>query len=83
MGASILDFYSSLVNLLGKCAPDAATICAGKGESMRARAILRSLISSEDLEAILALKFNIPNFLVRAERGMYICIIAPNGKKLD
>uniref|UniRef100_A0A915J9D7 Uncharacterized protein n=1 Tax=Romanomermis culicivorax TaxID=13658 RepID=A0A915J9D7_ROMCU len=68
MGASILDFYSSLVNLLGKCAPDAATICAGKGESMRARAILRSLISSEDLEAILALKFNIPNFLVRTER---------------
>lgn len=60
MGASILDFYSSLVDLLGKCAPDAETIKAGRSDSLRARAILRSLVSMEDLEGVLALHFILP-----------------------
>ena len=61
MGAAILDFYSSLVDLLAKCAPDPLTIQAGKGDSVRARAILRSLISLYDLGHILSLRFTIPN----------------------
>nr|KAG5704414.1 hypothetical protein BaRGS_024269 [Batillaria attramentaria] len=60
MGASILDFYASLVDLLGKCAPDAETIKAGRSDSLRARAILRSLVSMEDLEGVLALNFILP-----------------------
>ena len=50
MGAAILNFYSSLVDLLGHCAPDSVAIKAGRSDSLRARAILRSLISVEDLE---------------------------------
>lgn len=61
LGASVLDFYSSLVDLLAKCAPDPLTIQAGKGDSVRARAILRSLISLDDLGNILSLRFTIPN----------------------
>uniref|UniRef100_A0A914BY34 Uncharacterized protein n=1 Tax=Acrobeloides nanus TaxID=290746 RepID=A0A914BY34_9BILA len=61
LGAAILDFYSSLVDLLAKCAPDPLTVQEGKGDSVRARAILRSLISLEDLGHILALRFTIPN----------------------
>ena len=82
MGAAILDFYSSLVDLLAskimqdhfsirvyifqyiflsECAPDPLAIQAGKGESLRARAILRSLISLDDLQNILALRFKVPN----------------------
>lgn len=34
---------------------------AGKGESVRARAILKSLVSLDDLESILRLRFTIPN----------------------
>ncbi|XP_070180339.1 ryanodine receptor-like isoform X4 [Littorina saxatilis] len=60
MGASILDFYSSLVDLLGKCAPEAEAIKAGRSDSLRARAILRSLVSMEDLEGVLALQFILP-----------------------
>uniref|UniRef100_A0A9J2Q184 Uncharacterized protein n=1 Tax=Ascaris lumbricoides TaxID=6252 RepID=A0A9J2Q184_ASCLU len=61
LGAATLDFYSSLVDLLAKCAPDPMTIQAGKGDSVRARAILRSLISLDDLGQILSLRFTIPN----------------------
>ncbi|CAD6199567.1 unnamed protein product [Caenorhabditis auriculariae] len=61
LGAATLDFYSSLVDLLAKCAPDPMAIQAGKGDSLRARAILRSLISLEDLGQILSLRFTIPN----------------------
>uniref|UniRef100_A0A8R1HP75 Ryanodine receptor n=2 Tax=Caenorhabditis japonica TaxID=281687 RepID=A0A8R1HP75_CAEJA len=61
LGAATLDFYSSLVDLLAKCAPDPMAIQAGKGDSLRARAILRSLISLDDLGKILALRFTIPN----------------------
>ena len=49
MGAAILNFYSSLVDLLGHCAPDAVAIKSGRSDSLRARAILRSLVSMEDL----------------------------------
>ncbi|KAL3078921.1 hypothetical protein niasHS_014703 [Heterodera schachtii] len=63
LGAAILDFYSSLVDLLAKCAPDPMTIQAGHGDSVRARAILRSLISLDDLCQILSLRFTIPNLM--------------------
>ncbi|VDN03294.1 unnamed protein product [Thelazia callipaeda] len=63
LGAATLDFYSSLVDLLAKCAPDKLNIQAGKGDSLRARAILRSLISLDDLGQILALRFTIPNLI--------------------
>uniref|UniRef100_A0A914H250 Ryanodine receptor n=1 Tax=Globodera rostochiensis TaxID=31243 RepID=A0A914H250_GLORO len=63
LGAAILDFYSSLVDLLAKCAPDPMTIQAGHGDSVRARAILRSLISLDDLCQILSLRFTIPNLV--------------------
>ena len=60
MGASILQFYSSLVELLARCAPDAETIKSGRSDSVRARAILRSLVSMEDLEGVLGLRFILP-----------------------
>ena len=70
MGASILDFYSSLVDLLGKCAPDAEAIKAGRSDSLRARAILRSLVSMEDLEGVLALQFILPTSNPTEEEGV-------------
>ena len=60
MGAAQLQFYSSLVDLLGRCAPEAEAIKAGRSDSLRARAILRSLVSLEDLEGALALRFILP-----------------------
>ena len=60
MGGAILNFYSSLVDLLGRCAPDAETIKAGRSDSLRARAILRSLVSMDDLEGVLGLRFILP-----------------------
>ena len=60
MGGAILNFYASLVDLLGRCAPDAETIKAGRSDSLRARAILRSLVSMEDLEGVLGLRFILP-----------------------
>lgn len=60
MGSAILEFYSSLVDLLGKCAPDAEAIKAGRSDSLRARAILRSLVSMDDLEGVLGLPFILP-----------------------
>lgn len=59
MGAAILNFYCALVDLLGRCAPEAATISQGKNDCIRARAILRSLVPVEDLEGVLSLSFNI------------------------
>ncbi|VDP02284.1 unnamed protein product [Soboliphyme baturini] len=61
IGAAILAFYSSLVDLLGKCAPEPVSLNAAKSESVRIRAILRSLISVDDLRSILSLLFTIPN----------------------
>ena len=60
IGSAILQFYSSLVELLARCAPDAETIKAGRSDSLRARAILRSLVSMEDLEGVLGLRFILP-----------------------
>uniref|UniRef100_A0A182UXB4 Ryanodine receptor 3, brain n=1 Tax=Anopheles merus TaxID=30066 RepID=A0A182UXB4_ANOME len=60
-GAAILCFYCTLVDLLGRCAPDAAVIEQGKNESLRARAILRSLVPLEDLQGVLSLKFTLTN----------------------
>ena len=69
MGASVLDFYSSLVDLLGKSAPEAEAIKAGRSDSLRARAILRSLVSMEDLEGVLALRFILPLYTPSEEEG--------------
>ena len=60
MGSAILNFYTSLVDLLGRCAPSEETIKAGRSDSLRARAILRSLVSMEDLEGVLGLRFILP-----------------------
>ena len=60
MGGAILSFYAGLVDLLGRCAPDAETIKAGRSDALRARAILRSLVSMEDLEGVLGLRFILP-----------------------
>ena len=59
-GAAILSFYCTLVDLLGRCAPEATLIAQGKNDSLRARAILRSLVPLEDLEGVLSLPFTIP-----------------------
>lgn len=76
IGGAILDFYSSLVDLLGKCAPDAEAIKAGRSDSLRARAILRSLVSMEDLEGVLGLPFILPvsKSLEEEEEGKYYLI---------
>ncbi|KAI2654040.1 Ryanodine receptor 2 [Labeo rohita] len=49
MGNAILSFYSALIDLLGRCAPEMHLINKGKGEALRIRAILRSLVPTEDL----------------------------------
>lgn len=58
-GAAILNFYCTLVDVLGRCAPEASTIAQGKNECLRARAILRSLVPMEDLEGVLSLRFTL------------------------
>lgn len=55
-----MTFYSSLVDLLSRCAPNEETIKSGRSDSVRARAILRSLLSMEDLEGVLGLRFILP-----------------------
>ncbi|WAR19518.1 RYR-like protein [Mya arenaria] len=60
MGGAILNFYAGLVDLLGRCAPDAESIKAGRSDALRARSILRSLVSMEDLEGVLGLRFILP-----------------------
>ncbi|XKL68210.1 hypothetical protein PGB90_003701 [Kerria lacca] len=60
-GAAILNFYCTLVDLLGRCAPDSSVIAQGKNESLRARAILRSLVPLEDLQGVLSLRFTLQN----------------------
>lgn len=56
-GEAILAFYASLVELLGRCAPSEETIKMGKSDSIRGRSILRSLVSMDDLEGVLSLRF--------------------------
>lgn len=58
-GSAILGFYCTLVDLLGRCAPEPSVIDQGKNESLRARAILRSLVPLEDLQGVLSLKFTL------------------------
>ncbi|XP_049853809.1 ryanodine receptor isoform X5 [Schistocerca gregaria] len=67
-GAAILNFYCTLVDLLGRCAPDSSVILQGKNESLRARAILRSLVPLEDLQGVLSLKFTLQNPAAGEER---------------
>uniref|UniRef100_A0A8C9YIY5 Ryanodine receptor 3 n=1 Tax=Sander lucioperca TaxID=283035 RepID=A0A8C9YIY5_SANLU len=63
MGNAIMSFYSALIDLLGRCAPEMHLINKGKGEALRIRAILRSLVPTEDLVGIISipLKMPIPN----------------------
>lgn len=58
-GRAIMGFYCTLVDLLGRCAPEPSVIDQGKNESLRARAILRSLVPLEDLQGVLSLKFTL------------------------
>ncbi|XP_041802824.1 ryanodine receptor 2-like [Chelmon rostratus] len=61
MGHAIMTFYSALIDLLGRCAPEMHLIQGGKGEAIRIRAILRSLIPIEDLEGVISISFQIPS----------------------
>ncbi|KOB76511.1 Ryanodine receptor 44F, partial [Operophtera brumata] len=67
-GAAILNFYCTLVDLLGRCAPESSVIALGKNESLRARAILRSLVPLEDLQGVLSLRFTLNNPAAGEER---------------
>ncbi|XP_030630748.1 ryanodine receptor 2 [Chanos chanos] len=60
MGNAIMTFYAALIDLLGRCAPEMHLINAGKGEAIRIRAILRSLIPIEDLEGVISIPFPMP-----------------------
>ncbi|XP_070398109.1 ryanodine receptor 2 isoform X1 [Nothobranchius furzeri] len=61
MGHAIMTFYSALIDLLGCCAPEMHLIQAGKGEAIRVRAILRSLIPIQDLEGVINISFHLPS----------------------
>ncbi|XP_068183975.1 ryanodine receptor 2 isoform X2 [Antennarius striatus] len=61
MGHAIMTFYSALIDLLGRCAPEMHFIQGGKRESIRMRAILRSLIPIQDLEGVISIAFQIPS----------------------
>ncbi|XP_061072692.1 ryanodine receptor 1b isoform X3 [Conger conger] len=60
LGNAIMSFYSALIDLLGRCAPEMHLIQAGKGEALRIRAILRSLVPIEDLVGVISLPVHIP-----------------------
>uniref|UniRef100_A0A8C4H809 Ryanodine receptor 2b (cardiac) n=1 Tax=Dicentrarchus labrax TaxID=13489 RepID=A0A8C4H809_DICLA len=61
MGHAIMTFYSALIDLLGRCAPEMHLIQGGKGEAIRIRAILRSLIPIQDLEGVISISLQIPS----------------------
>ncbi|KAM3591914.1 uncharacterized protein V6R79_009433 [Siganus canaliculatus] len=61
MGNAIMTFYAALIDLLGRCAPEMHLIHAGKGEAIRIRAILRSLIPIEDLVGVISISFSMPS----------------------
>ncbi|XP_054654360.1 ryanodine receptor 2 isoform X4 [Dunckerocampus dactyliophorus] len=61
MGHAIMTFYSALIDLLGRCAPEMQLIQGGKGEAIRMRAILRSLIPIQDLEGVISVSFQVPS----------------------
>uniref|UniRef100_A0A671MJD1 Ryanodine receptor 3-like n=1 Tax=Sinocyclocheilus anshuiensis TaxID=1608454 RepID=A0A671MJD1_9TELE len=60
MGNSIMSFYSALIDLLGRCAPEMHLINKGKGEALRIRAILRSLVPMKDLVGIISIPLKMP-----------------------
>ncbi|XP_046872563.1 ryanodine receptor 3 [Hypomesus transpacificus] len=60
MGNAIMSFYSALIDLLGRCAPEMHLINKGKGEALRVRAILRSLVPTQDLVGSISLPFKMP-----------------------
>ncbi|XP_077587326.1 ryanodine receptor 3-like isoform X2 [Stigmatopora nigra] len=60
MGNAIMSFYSALIDLLGRCAPEMHLINKGKGEALRIRAILRSLVPTEDLVGIISIPLKTP-----------------------
>uniref|UniRef100_A0A8C7IRH6 Ryanodine receptor 1 n=1 Tax=Oncorhynchus kisutch TaxID=8019 RepID=A0A8C7IRH6_ONCKI len=62
LGNAIMSFYSALIDLLGRCAPEMHLIQAGKGEALRIRAILRSLVPIEDLVGVISLSVQIPDY---------------------
>ncbi|XP_047678303.1 ryanodine receptor 1-like isoform X6 [Tachysurus fulvidraco] len=62
LGNAIMSFYSALIDLLGRCAPEMHLIQAGKGEALRIRAILRSLVPIEDLVGVISLPVQIPSY---------------------
>nr|XP_057915111.1 ryanodine receptor 2 isoform X2 [Doryrhamphus excisus] len=61
MGHAIMTFYSALIDLLGRCAPEMQLIQGGKGEAIRMRAILRSLIPIQDLQGVISISFQVPS----------------------
>ncbi|XP_046877714.1 ryanodine receptor 3 isoform X6 [Hypomesus transpacificus] len=60
MGNAIMSFYSALIDLLGRCAPEMHLINKGKGEALRIRAILRSLVPTSDLVGIISIPLKMP-----------------------
>ncbi|KAK9409673.1 ryanodine receptor 3-like [Crotalus adamanteus] len=60
MGNAIMSFYSALIDLLGRCAPELHLIQTGKGEAIRIRSILRSLVPTEDLVGIISIPLKLP-----------------------
>uniref|UniRef100_A0A8B9QEE5 Ryanodine receptor 2 n=1 Tax=Apteryx owenii TaxID=8824 RepID=A0A8B9QEE5_APTOW len=60
MGNAIMTFYAALIDLLGRCAPEMHLIHAAKGEAIRIRSILRSLIPLEDLVGVISIPFHMP-----------------------
>ncbi|KAH0631540.1 hypothetical protein JD844_005911 [Phrynosoma platyrhinos] len=62
LGNAVMSFYAALIDLLGRCAPEMHLIQAGKGEALRIRAILRSLVPIEDLVGVISLPLQIPSF---------------------
>uniref|UniRef100_H3C4X6 Ryanodine receptor 2b (cardiac) n=1 Tax=Tetraodon nigroviridis TaxID=99883 RepID=H3C4X6_TETNG len=61
MGHAMVTFYSALIDLLGRCAPEMHLIEGGKGEALRVRAILRSLVPVHDLEGVISSSFCLPS----------------------
>ncbi|XP_041469245.1 ryanodine receptor 2-like isoform X1 [Lytechinus variegatus] len=60
-GGAILTFYATLIDLLGRCAPDENRLSQGRTEPQRIRAILQSLVPLDDLVGVLNLKFVLPS----------------------
>ncbi|KAL7671399.1 hypothetical protein ACOME3_006297 [Neoechinorhynchus agilis] len=57
LGAAELTFYTTLVKLMGTCAPSDEAIRMCKPSALKARSILRSLVSLDDLQGVLSARF--------------------------